>query len=140
MKLPAIAAVSLAAMLAGGGCSDSTSVTDLVGLYSATQFTVAESGSTTDWLQGGATLQLILNANQTTAGTLFIPGGNDDGSDLTADLTGTWTVDDGKVLFDQPVDTFIRNMAFTVSGNTLIGDETFGTARVRLTLTRQNFD
>jgi len=137
MRLSRIAAASIAIILAGGGCTESTSVLDLVGLYNATQFSVVDGGTTTDWLQAGATVQLILDANQTSAGTLFIPGGNEDGSDLTADLSGTWTIADGKVLFDQTADTFIRDTPFAVSGNTLVGDQTFGTARIRLTLTRQ---
>src|SRR6185436_10803439 len=88
MRLSRIAAASIAIILAGGGCTESTSVLDLVGLYNATQFSVVDGGTTTDWLQAGATVQLILDANQTSAGTLFIPGGNEDGSDLTADLSG----------------------------------------------------
>ena len=135
MKFSRALAVALSVSVAG--CSDSTSITELVGVYNATEFTVTDGGSTTDWIVAGGSVQLILDANQTSAGTMFVPGGNSDGSDLTADLTGTWTVNDGKVYFDQPADTFIRNMPFTVAGNTLVGDQVFGTSRVRITLTRQ---
>lgn len=128
--MPALLAVAVS-------CSDGTSVTDLVGLYEATEFTVTDNGTTTDWLAAGATVQLILNANQTSAGSLFVPGGAQGGGDLNADLSGTWTINDGKVYFEQDADTFIRNMPFSVVGEDLVGDQVFGTARVRITLTRQ---
>jgi hypothetical protein len=130
-------ALAFVIAIGSAGCSESTSVTELVGLYQATEFTVTTNGTMTDWIAKGASLQLILDANQTSAGTLFVPGGNSDGSDFTADLSGTWTIEDGKVTFDQAADTFVRNTPFTVAGNTLVGDQMFGTSRVHITLTRQ---
>ena len=47
-------------------------------------------------------------------------------------------IDGNKISFTQAADTFIRDMTFSVSGNTLVGDQTFGTAHVHLTLTRAN--
>jgi len=119
------------------GCSESTSVTELVGVYQATEFKVTTNGTTKDWIAAGASLQLVLDADQSSAGAIFMPGGNSDGSDFTADLSGTWTINDGKVDFEQTADTFVRDMPFTIIGNTLVGDQMFGTSRVRITLTRQ---
>jgi len=135
MRVLRALAVTLAVSVAG--CSESTSVTDLVGLYQATEFSVVENGVTTDWIAAGASVQMILNSNQTSAGTMFVPGGNSDGSDFSADLSGTWTIEDGKVTFEQAADSFIRNMAFAIAGDALVGDKMFGTSRVRITLTRQ---
>jgi hypothetical protein len=35
------------------------------------------------------------------------------------------------------VDTFLRDMIFTVAGNSLIGDQTFGSTRIQIVLTKQ---
>jgi len=112
----------------------------VAGAYSAASFTVTEGSTTTDWLDAGATVTMILDAEGDVSGQLFVPGGNDDGSDLVANLAGTWTLDGQIVTFDQAADTFIRDMSFTVTGNALVGDETFGTTHVQLTLTKVPVD
>jgi len=129
------------AVAAGAIACDATtepSMSEVAGAYTATSFTLTEGSATpVNELSAGATADIVLAPNGTTTGELFIPGGNDDGSDFTASLAGSWTLSDNTVHFSQTADTFIRDMAFTVDGNTLVGDETFGTNRIRLTLTRQ---
>lgn len=102
--------------------------------YGAWQLTTTEDQQTTDWLQAGASVDLSLASDGKTAGRIFVPGGEDDGSDWEADLAGTWSMTGKTVRFQHPADTFIRDMPFEVVGSTLVGDRTFGGTRVRLVL------
>ncbi|MNC92474.1 hypothetical protein D3C83_89090 [compost metagenome] len=81
-------------------------------------------------------LFINLNANGSTTGTLFIPEGNTDGSDLTVNLAGTWSISGNVVTFDQGADTFVRDMEFVFDGDALVADETFGGTRIQVTLER----
>jgi hypothetical protein len=134
------------------GCGDSTSPTFSPGTYvasatsaSSTQgalsFTTTEDGLTTDWLAEGASITISLHANGTTTGRLFIPGlgseeNPDDGADFDADLAGTWSQTGDIIHLSHSADTFLRDMPFEVSSGTLVGDRTFGSVRVRVTLVR----
>ena len=145
-RFPAVAILSAA--LALGACGDSPSGPDSQDLrarqaagsarfdrgYGATVFTITQDGQTTDFLALGATLQLDLHRDGTTTGRLLVPGGDEDGGDFDASMAGTWTIDGGTVSFQQDADTFVRDMPFTVHGNRLIGDATFGDVRVQVTL------
>jgi hypothetical protein len=108
--------------------------------YGAFSFTTTEGGQTTDWLEKGAFVLLELNADGTTAGRLFVPEADEDGSDLDEDLAGTWTISAGRVLLSHSADTFLRDMSFAFRAGTMEGDESFGGVRVRLTLARTNSD
>jgi hypothetical protein len=127
------AAGSLALLTA---CSDALTVDDLAGSYSATTFTTQEGSATTDWLTGGASIHVTLSAAGNTSGRLFVPGGNEDGSDLDADLTGTWALAGSQVTFQHSADTFLRDMPFTVDAGRLIGEATFSGVTVRVVLER----
>jgi hypothetical protein len=128
------ASVFLAAALA---CDDPTgpSVEAVAGTYTATQLTTTEGGTITNQLAAGASITLTLNANGTTSGRFIVPGAPEE------DLTGTWTLRGSIVNLSHSADTFLRDTAFQVRGNTLVGDETFAswtaTVRVRVTLTKQ---
>jgi hypothetical protein len=71
---------------------------------------------------------------------LFVPGGGEDGGDLDADLSGTFSFNDttDQVTFDQSADTFVRDMTFTAvragDGVQLEGEETFGETTARVVL------
>ncbi|HYC49535.1 MAG TPA: hypothetical protein VEB19_00375 [Gemmatimonadaceae bacterium] len=104
----------------------------VVGSYAATSFTTTQGGTTTDQLALGASLDLTLNANGTVTGELVAPFGSP-----SQDMAGTWTHTGNTVTFAQQADTFVRDMPFTVIGNTLVGDETFSGSRIQVTLTRQ---
>lgn len=109
----------------------------LGGEFGAFSLTTIIDGEVTDWLSLGARVELDLHEDGTTSGSLFIPGGDEDGGDFDADLSGTWDVRAGLVHFEHDADTFIRDMPFSLQGNTLHGDETFSGDRVILTLVRR---
>ena len=98
---------------------------DVAGTYVATTLLVTEGGVTFNALDLGAELEMTLNENGTTVGALFVPGGDEDGTDLVEDLAGTWTLsEDGeRVTFSQTGDTFIRDVEFLVEGNQLLANE-----------------
>ena len=123
------------------GCGDSTSpAADMaVGNYTAVYFVSTGNSGQKDELLVGGTLTLNLNANGTTSGHLHMvaPGG---GPDFDADMAGTWTRTGMTVDIDQPADTFVRDMPFTLTPNVgswdLVGNETFSGTNIQLTLSR----
>lgn len=131
--LPALLLLLLAAACDNSPTNPSRDA--VAGSYRATTFTVTNAGTTTDLLRAGATIELNLSASGTTTGRFFVPGGQEDGSDLDADLTGTWTLNGSTVAFDQTADTVLRDMTFTVSGNRLEGTWTSGET-VRIVLSK----
>lgn len=101
------------------------------GSYVATTF-VAKDGDV-DWLADGLTLSIELDDDGTTSGTFFVPGGGEEGEDVTSDLTGTWTRDGDEVEFDHTADTFIRDVVWTYDDGTLSVDN----SELNVVLTRQ---
>lgn len=130
-----VRAASAAVILLGCG-DDGLSPEAVAGAYFATSFTTTTGGQTTDELAAGADIFILLNPDGSTTGELFIPEGNENGSDLIASMNGTWSLSGNTVTFEQAADTFMRDMEFTVEDGTLVGDETFGATRVRVTLSR----
>lgn len=108
----------------------------VAGVYLATTFTTVTNAVSTDRLAAGASLSITLNSDWSTTGQLLVPDGNADGSDFIASMAGTWTLGGTTVTFHQAADTFVREMEFEISGNTLVGDEIFGDTRVVVTLTK----
>ncbi len=135
-----VGAWSLAAVvLAGCGGDDnpfSPTVTNVAGTYNATQFTATGSAGTFNLLSLGATVHVVLNPDGTTTGHLFVPDiGQEDGA-LDADLTGTWTLSGSTVTFSQTADTFIRDVEFTASQNSLESEGTFDGTTLHLALAK----
>lgn len=93
-----------------GGCED------IVCTFTAETFTLTTDGVTTDLLERGSTLTITLREDGTTTGQLFVPDGDEDGSDLDANLDGTYSFDDDadEVTFSQEADTFVRDVTFSV--------------------------
>ena len=89
-----------------------------------------------DMIAEGASIVLGLHPDGTTSGRFFIPVNVDGVPDFDADLTGTWSIEDGVVHLDHEADTFLRDMPFELDGDRLVGDEQFGGVRVRLELER----
>ena len=137
-----VSTLALATILSSCGDDDndvfSPTIDNVAGNYSAATFTVTSPAGTVDFLALGAEVDVILAANGTTTGHLFVPGGGEDGEDFEADLTGTWTLTDSTVTFDHEGDTFIRDVEFTVTRNQLTGEETFDDQTVRLVLTKSD--
>lgn len=140
---------SLAVLLAAASlsaCSDSVAPSAeptmqmVAGLYQASEsfgalsLTTTADGHTIDWIAAGTSILLELNSDGTTTGRLFIPGGDEDGGDLDADLTGTWTLSGGTVRLSHAADTFLRDMDFTFRDSRLEGEETFGEVTVSAVL------
>lgn len=134
MIVPVILLLTLSC---GGDDSFSPTVENVSGSYQASSLTGTQSGITVNLLSLGATVAIVLNADGTTTGRVFAPGLDEGGQDLDVDLAGTWTLEGETVTFNQPGDTFIRDIPFTVGRNRLQGEGTFNTVSVRLTLTKQ---
>ena len=122
--------------LACDGDPFAPTVSNVTGSYTATTFTTTSGGVTTDHLADGASFTITLRADGTTTGRLFIPGGDEGGGDLDADMAGTWTLTGSTVEFTQTADTFVRDMPFTASRNRLGGIATFSGTTIRVTLVK----
>lgn len=94
--------------------------------------TSTAAGVTTDELANGASIQLILNKDATTAGHLSVPD-----QSLEADLAGTWTLSGNTVALHQTADTFIRDLTLTVANGQLDGERNFNGVTVHVTLVRR---
>ena len=120
----------------GGDDPFSPTIENVAGSYVATAFTATQSGVTTNLLNLGASLEIVLDGNGTTAGRLFAPGLGEEGEDIDVDLSGTWALQGDAVTFEQPGDTFVRDVPFVASRNQLQAEDTFGTVLIRVTLTK----
>lgn len=94
--------------------------------------TSTAAGVTTDELANGASIQLILNKDATTAGHLSVPD-----QSLEADLAGTWTLSGNTVALHQTADTFIRDLTLTVANGQLDGERNVSGVTVHVTLVRR---
>lgn len=130
-----IQCASVAGVLVISACDDSSGPRDPVGSYSATTLITTEGGLPFDHIANGSTIDIVLNPQRTTHGTMHIEAFGGD-PDFDADLTGTWTQTGSTVRFSQAEDTFLNDMDFTYAGNTLVGDDTFAGTRIQVTLTR----
>jgi hypothetical protein len=136
----ASAALACALALTIAACGDDGPVVptqqSVAGTYLATTLLATAGGVTTNLLASGATITLTLNADGTTSGRIFVPASVT--PQLDQSLTGTWTFFNATDIdLASNTDTFLRDMLFTVSGNTLIGDQTFGATRIQIVLTKQ---
>jgi hypothetical protein len=139
LKSSRLAPAALVLLLACGG-SDSFTPTEetVAGTYEASAFTATSFNGTTDLLLAGATVDATLAPDGTTSGRFFIPGGDEDGSDLDEDLTGTWTLTGQTVTFNQTSDTFIGEAEFTAGRNTLTAEGTVPEDSIFLQLVKAN--
>jgi hypothetical protein len=132
------AIVALTLVLAVGSCGGedtfSPTVQSVTGSYTASSLTLVSSVGTTDLLALGSTVAITLAADGTTSGRLFVPGGNDDGSDLDVDLAGTWALSGSTVTFNQTGNSFIREVEFSAGPDQLNGEGEFSGAIIRLVL------
>mgnify|MGYP003577217059 FL=1 len=119
------------------GC-DSTDPNPLAGTFEATSFIVTETGEAPmDVLALGGDLTITIAQNNSTTGTLNVPSELTGGSNLSFSMNGTAIRTGNTVAFDQQADTFVRDLAWTFSGNTLIANETVSGVSLAITLTRQ---
>ena len=126
-------------VFAAGGCRGATDPDPLVGTWLATTFEITSAGQgRTNVLASGGTLGLNVASNFVTTGTLIVPAALNGGTTFTASLAGTATRTNNVVHFDQPADTFMRNLTFTLVENRLEATaQVVGTATYDVILTRQ---
>ena len=123
------------------GCDDDPSGlsrSQVAGSYSATSFEVTVDGETQDVVAEGGSLEINLLPDGRTNGTLEIPGGEEDGSDMVRGLQGGWHLDGSTVTFTHDADTFLRDMDFTYAEGQLVGMEEFGDIVIELVLAKDN--
>lgn len=126
----------LIAVLATFGCEDSSGPVRGSGSYEATSFVITPTGgSPSDQIAAGSTVDLVLHSNGTTSGHMHVAAFDGDPA-FDFDLTGTWTINGSTVIVDTDDDTFFRDTELTLDDETLVGDETFASGRVQITLTR----
>lgn len=115
--LPAL--LLLATLALGCGGTEPTS-NPLTGTYSATVFQVVPSGqSSMNVLAAGGSLSITINADNSTTGSLNIPASITGGAAFVASMAGTATISGSVVQFQQTADTFVRDLDWTFSGNSL---------------------
>ena len=136
-----LGAWSLAAVaLAGCGGDDnpfSPTISNVAGTYNATIFTATSTElGTINLLSAGATVRVVLDPDGTTTGHIFVPDLGQEGGELDADLTGTWTLSGSTVTFSQTADTFIRDVEFTAAQNSLESEGTFEGTTIHLALAK----
>lgn len=98
-------------------------IDQVAGTYSATTFLVVDGG-TVDVLAEGGSIEIVLNADGTTTGSLYIPDLFGDGI-RDEDLGGWWYFYGTRLEFTHPADTFLRDMFFSVANDRFSGEETF---------------
>jgi hypothetical protein len=98
MKAAMLRSMALVLAVLAGGCGDdddgfNPTIETVAGSYTASTFTIEDETGTIDLLALDASVSATLNEDGTTTGQLFVPEGDEDGSDLEADLAGTWTLE-----------------------------------------------
>ena len=134
-----LALVTFASAWVSGCGSDSPSQpSSLAGTYVATVFRVTPTGeSTIDVLAAGGSLSVTIASDNTASGSLSIPA-SVAGTPFTASMAGTVVQSGSTVQFQQTADTFVRDLTFTIVGNTLQAtSQVAGAGSFTITLTRQ---
>jgi hypothetical protein len=126
-----------AAPLAGCSADDPTApLRAVAGHYRPTAWTVTAAGATTDVLAAGGQLPLYLDGGGLATGRVIAPAGVAGGGAADVYFDGPYEVAGGGVRVRSDEDVFVRDMPLSVQGTTLVGEATFGEARVRVTFTR----
>jgi hypothetical protein len=122
------------------GCGSDTpnQPSSIAGAYTATVFRVTPTGQpTVDVLAQGGSLSVTIASDNTASGSLSLPA-SITGTPFTASMTGTVVQTSATVRFEQTADTFVRDLTFTVVGNTLQAtNQIAGSASFTVTLSRQ---
>lgn len=134
----AASSVLLSAAAVACGSDSPTQPSAVAGAYVATVFRVTPAGQPMiDVLAQGGTLSINIASDNSTTGTLTLPA-SVAGSPVTLSMAGTAVVTGSTVKFQQPGDTFVRDLTFTVSGNTLaVANQSAGGSTFTVKLTKQ---
>jgi len=134
MRLPSVLAV---AAIAAFFVSFTPTTENVLGDYNLRTFETTDTSGTIDWVQRGGTMTISLGPFGVTTGHVFMPGAAEGGGDFDQLLIGDWMLTGSTITFDMPaVDTFVRDMPWTVGKNQLSGDHTFAGTRIRVVLTK----
>lgn len=131
--------LSLLTAAAVVACSDAFKPTteNVLGDYTVQTFQTTDAAGTIDWVQRGGILTITLGPLGVATEHLFLPGAAEGGGDVDGILIGEWTLSGNTITFGMPaIDTFVRDMPWTVSENKLSGDHTFGDTRIRVVLAK----
>jgi hypothetical protein len=126
----------LLCVVAGGGCS--TEPSEVSGTWVATVFSVTPSGEAPiDLLAAGATLTIIIDAENRTTGSLAIPAGIGGPEPFSASMDGTAIVTETTVRFIQGADSFVPDLVWSRGALTLtVTNQSLGGDTWTITLTR----
>jgi len=136
MRQSALLAFLLGTAVIMTACGDSVGPESVAGTYVATSFTLA-GATNADVLAEGGSITTTLTASGTTTGTMFIPAALNEGVDLTADLTGTFTINGQALRFSHTVNTFLRDITWIIEPMQLRGSGALGPSTVSVVLTLQ---
>lgn len=131
-----VAALGAGALAA---CDDApTAPPSIAGRYTATAFRAGLAGQPqVDVLAAGGALTVEIAADNALSGTLAVPAAVTGGSALTASMAGRAARTGNTVRFEQTADTFVRDLRWTVDGNTLSArSQAAGSGTFTITLTR----
>lgn len=135
------AVVALAAAIFAG-CDDvptGPSMAEVAGSYQATVFQIHQGLDTIDILADSGRIDIVLDADGTTTGELFVPDDTGGGGDFLADLAGTWRIRGSLITFDHSANTFIRDMPFFYDEDdgVIEGQQDFGGPLIIVVLERR---
>jgi hypothetical protein len=134
-------AIVLGAAIGWGlaGCAEPAPTAPLgermAGVWNARTFTVGDGSTATDGLLAGGGMRLVLRADSTTGGTMWLPAEVTGDSVRAYDLAGTWTAGDSIVWLVTP-EGYVQDMTLRRAGEALAVDDLLGKRRVRITLSR----
>lgn len=132
------ATVLLTSLTACGDDGSPTEASTIAGAYAATTFLVTPDGQAErDVLAAGGSLAIAIGASNATTGTLSVPAAITGDSTFTANMLGAAERTGSSVKFDQTADSFVRDLNWTVNGETIrVTDQSVGGARYTIVLTR----
>ena len=133
-----LCAIVIAAAACGGYSTSPT--TSAAGNYTAISFVMSGSSGQSNQITSGGSLLLNLASGGATSGHLHVVASGSNPA-VDADMAGTWSQNGDLVAISQSVDTFVRNMPFTLTldpayGWTLVGNKDFAGTNINITLKR----
>ena len=93
----------------------------MAGAYAATTFIYTSTGQAPqNVLAAGGSLAITLGEDGSTTGTLLVPDAITGSGNLIESMEGIFVRTGATLTFDQPADTFVRNVTWAI-GRTLTG-------------------
>lgn len=129
-------ALSAVTVLLSLACSDSTGPTreDVTGLYVSQTFTTTVDDSTTDQMENGGYVRVMLLNDELLVLETVIPEDAITASGEEVNTLGTWDIQDGRVRLSPDSTSLMRQVKFRAVDSTLVGDATISGVRVHLVL------